>query len=310
MLDFNLEYYRTFYYVATLGSITKTAEALFLSQPAVTRSIQKLEEQFKCLLFRRVSKGMKLTKEGCVLLEYVSEAFHQLMEGEKKIKQMTSFEAGQLEIAATETAIYHFLLPKIKIFRDAYPQVDVHVTGSSTRETIEMVLNNSVDLAIAVTPVPENDNISIYEGFLFQDIFLGGPHYAHLKGKKIPLTELLEYPIVTVEKGTSARENIDRWFAEQGILFEPDFSVRTSTMILPFVESNMAIGVIPSLFANNSVEKAGCFEIMTDQMIPARRLAIISRKDEDMSALGKKFSQVLLKNENIDETNSPAVIGS
>lgn len=84
MTDFNLEYYRAFYYVAQYGSISKAADALYLSQPAVTRSIQKLEEELRCVLFTR-TRGMQLTYEGSVLFEQVRAAFGALAAGEKEL---------------------------------------------------------------------------------------------------------------------------------------------------------------------------------------------------------------------------------
>ena len=82
-LEFNLEYFRAFYYVARLNSISKAADALFLSQPAITRNIQKLENHYKCKLFLRTAKGMKLTGEGEVLYSYVAKAMDELIAGKK-----------------------------------------------------------------------------------------------------------------------------------------------------------------------------------------------------------------------------------
>ena len=99
MESFNLEYYRAFCTVAQTGNVTKAAELLCLSQPAVTRSIHRLEESLGCKLFIRVS--------------HVDSAFKSLSNGERELKRLAAFEAGTPIIGAAEMPLYHFLLPKL-----------------------------------------------------------------------------------------------------------------------------------------------------------------------------------------------------
>ena len=113
MESFNLEYYRAFCTVAQTGNVTKAAELLCLSQPAVTRSIHRLEESLGCKLFTRVSRGVRLTVEGAALFSHVDSAFKSLSNGERELKRLAAFEAGTLIIGAAETPLYHFLLPKL-----------------------------------------------------------------------------------------------------------------------------------------------------------------------------------------------------
>ena len=110
MESFNLEYYRAFYTVAQTGNVTKAAELLCLSQPAVTRSIHRLEESLGCKLFIRVSRGVRLTVEGTALFSHVDSAFKSLSNGERELKRLAAFEAGTPIIGAAEMPLYHFLL--------------------------------------------------------------------------------------------------------------------------------------------------------------------------------------------------------
>ena len=113
MESFNLEYYRAFCAVAQTGNVTKAAELLCLSQPAVTRSIHRLEESLGCKLFIRVSRGVRLTVEGTALFSHVDSAFKSLSNGERELKRLAAFEAGTPIIGAAEMPLYHFLLPKL-----------------------------------------------------------------------------------------------------------------------------------------------------------------------------------------------------
>ena len=95
-LEINLEHYQVFYYVAKLGSISKTAEALHLTQPAVSHIIKLLEYRLGCQLFYRRSRGVELTGNGAILLPYVSSMLNQITAGEKRITKLVNLEEGEL----------------------------------------------------------------------------------------------------------------------------------------------------------------------------------------------------------------------
>lgn len=218
----------------------KGAELLCLSQPAVTRSIHRLEESLGCTLFTRVSRGVRLTVEGTALFSHVDSAFKSLSHGERELKRLAAFEAGTLTIGAAETPLYHFLLPKLGQFREMHPNVTLQVQGSSTHETIQMLRAEQADVVLAVSPLTDVEDLSVTELASFRDVFVAGPRFKSLAGRHLSYDEIFRFPIVAVESGTSARDNPDTWFAEQGITFLPNYSVRTSSTVIPFVEQGLA----------------------------------------------------------------------
>ena len=291
-LNWSLEYYRAFYYAARLNSVSKAAEALFLTQPAVTRSIKKLEEYLECRLFIRAPRGVRLTKEGECIFQKVSEAFASLVEGEKQLRQMAQFEMGTLEIGATETALYYFLLPKIEAFRARYPKINIHVTGSSTKDTLRLLYEDRADISLAVSPIEAlsgQSDIMAESISEFNDIFVAGPHFSKLKGRVLTTEELSRLPLVTVERGTSARGNIDRWFESQGVMFEPVYSVHTTSAVVAFVRYNLAIGVMPAMFAEELLKLKGWFAVKTESPIPSRSIVLMYKKATPMSGLCQLF---------------------
>lgn len=183
MESFNLEYYRAFYTVAQTGNVTKAAELLCLSQPAVTRSIHRLEESLACKLFTRVSRGVRLTVEGTALFSHVDSAFKSLSNGERELKRLAAFEAGTLIIGAAETPLYLFLLPKLGQFREMHPNVTLQVQGSSTHETIQMLRAEQADVVLAVSPLTDVEDLSVTELASFRDVFVAGPRFKSLAGR-------------------------------------------------------------------------------------------------------------------------------
>lgn len=289
MLELNLEYYRAFYYAKKLGSVSRAAEALFLSQPAVTRSIKKLEEFYDCALFVRSSKGITASVEGEMLFSYVDTAFGALIDGEKNLKNMLAYNGGTLEIAATETPLYSHLLSKIEQFKQDNPHVNIRINGSHTRETIDMVRSMTADLAFCVSPIEDTGTLKTQVVSEFSDIFIAGESFSQLKGREVSLKELTEYPIVTVAEHTSARGHIDNFFASSGIILSPDYTVRTSSSVLPFVEKGIAVGIVPEIFAESLLASGKVFRIQTEKDITPRSVLIVHRDESGLSHLARQF---------------------
>lgn len=292
---FNLEYYRAFYCAAKNGSITKASEELFLTQPAVTHSIQRLEEQMGCRLFHRAPRGVHLTAEGEALFAYVDKAFQALAAGQREVRQMAALESGTLVIAATETPLYHILLPVVRRFRALYPRITLHVRGSSTADTIRLLRSHQADLALAVSPLETPEDMTVQPIDAFHDVFLAGPAFSQLRGRPLSYEEVFRYPIVAVESGTSARGHLEEWFARREVTFHPDFSVRTSSTILPFVQQGLAIGIVPRMFAEPLLDRAdenGLFLLDTEP-IPPRQVLLILRRDGQSSVLSRRFVELL-----------------
>jgi DNA-binding transcriptional LysR family regulator len=226
MLDYNLEYLRAFYYAAKLKSLTKAAEILFVSQPAVSQSISKLETHLGAKLFERSSRGTTLTSEGIALYQHVAAAMERLILGEQELSHMIEHSAGTLHIAATETPLYRLLLPKAREFQKQHPQIFISISGGgSVNEAFAQLTSGQVDIAMGVSPLSDNSGLEIIEGTSFSDIAVASSEFSTLKDQVISAGELCEYPVISTKRGTNARLNLDLWFAEQGILFEPNYSV-------------------------------------------------------------------------------------
>lgn len=298
MLDFNLEYYRAFYYVAQLGSITRAANALFLGQPTLTRSIHLLEESLDCQLFIRTAKGMTLTKEGETLYQHVTLAFEELVRGQQELQRLLSFQTGTLDIAVTETALQFVLLPVIEKFIKKYPNIDLHITGSSTPESIDLLRHDKADFALTGSPILDASGLVVTPIKQFHDIIVAGEAFRKFfAGNLISITELLDQPLATVEKGTSAFSNTERWFQEQGSPLVPHFSVRAFSTVFQLVKSHLAIGILPDMYVENELQSGEFFQIETEQKPPSREIVLIYKSEKNLSFLSKQFIEFLKGNE-------------
>ncbi len=117
-MEQNLSQYRIFYEVAKTGNISKAAKELYISQPAISKAISKLEDSLKVSLFTRSSRGVHLTPEGELLFGYVQTAFQALDLGEQELKRIQEFNIGHLKIGVSNTLCKYILLPYLKNFID------------------------------------------------------------------------------------------------------------------------------------------------------------------------------------------------
>jgi DNA-binding transcriptional LysR family regulator len=107
----NLSSYRIFYSVAECGNISKAANELYISQPAISKSIRKLEDSLGVTLFVRSSRGVTLTEEGMLLFEHVKSAFEMLQLGEDKLLRNLELGVGHLKIGVSSTLCKYRLVP-------------------------------------------------------------------------------------------------------------------------------------------------------------------------------------------------------
>ena len=297
----HLDYYRIFYYVATYQSISRAADKLFISQPAVTKAIRELEEEMNCALFTRTSRGSVLTGEGAILFSHVTRAIKEFEMGEGKILHLQAQEPQIIRVGATESALYSVLIPVLSRFSDEYPHVSFQIKGCSTSDLVRMLEDRSIDVALGVTPLPKGIVLPIIELLELRDVFFA--HKDYPVDDRIPLTPslLCAMPIVGVGPLSSAGSHIASYFQEQGLTYSPAFTVETSTNVLPFVERRLAIGLAPRWCMRQSRAAADLRELNTSFSIPTRKVFLASNERRTLSPICRKFVDVILERDMTNE---------
>ena len=151
----NLSLYQIFYVTARHGNISHAAKELFISQPAISKSIRKLEEALQVPLFTRSSRGVALTEDGKLLYEQVQEAFRSIDLAEETLRHRHALGISQLRIGVSTTLCRYILLPYLQRFIQEYPHVKVTIHCQSSYQTIELLENRQIDLGLIGRP-PEN----------------------------------------------------------------------------------------------------------------------------------------------------------
>ena len=171
-----LNLYYIFYTVAQCKNISAAAKKLYISQPAVSKSISKLEESFPTPLLHRTSKGVELTDSGNILYQQLDTAFGAIKHGEDLILKNNALGVGSLSIGVSSTLCKYMLLPYLKTFMEDNPHIKVSISCQSTYETITSLENGNLDLGL-VGESERLGNLSFRPLLTINDTFVASPEY-------------------------------------------------------------------------------------------------------------------------------------
>lgn len=293
-MNVNFEFYRTFYYVAKYGSISAAAKALFVTQPAVTHAVQALERELDCTLFLRSPRGVVMTPEAQVLYEHISIACEHIFEAEAALTDTRKMQKGSIAIGATETTLHHYLLHYLTRFRGEYPDIRMKITNSATSATLRALKSELLDLAVLVMPRGQKDRDLVVTPLShFQDMLIAGRAYTHLTDRVLSLSELADYPLICMEKGTVTRQIYDDFFLLHHLSLEPDIELATSDLIAPLVASGLGIGFAPEVFASRYLKEESILPLHLKETVPLRDICMVTKKDHPQSIAARAFIQMM-----------------
>lgn len=255
----NLELYRVFYTVAKCGSLTKAAEELYISQPAVSQAIKQLESQLGTTLFNRTHRGMELSVQGGILIYgKVEEALSLLDGAENMLIELKTTATGTIRIGATDSIFSNLLADKIAEYHDKYPAVKFDLITGTTLDTIAQLKENKCDIVFLNLPIDDKDVMLSGSVSLLSDIFVASPRYAELKDQNVPVKRLQEFPLLMMEENTVARRAVDSYLATLGITLQPDIEVANWDLMLKLAVKGMGIGCVPREYCKRSSKAASC----------------------------------------------------
>ena len=252
-MEQNLSQYKIFYEVAKAGNISKAAKELYISQPAISKAISKLEDSLGLSLFTRSSRGVQLTgsrgvqltAEGEILFEHAREAFDALDRGEMELKRIQEFDIGHLRIGVSNTLCKYILLPYLKTFIDQYPHMKVTIESQSTALTLTRLEQQKIDLGLVAQPSVRRD-LAFIPVMDIQDIFVTTPSYLenlHLReGRDANIFETGN--IMLLDSSNMTRHHVDEYMSDNNILPRQVLEVTTMDLLIEFAKIGLGIGCV------------------------------------------------------------------
>lgn len=292
--DIDLNLYKIFYSVATFGNITKAAEQLYISQPAVTKSIKHLENSLGGALFIRTKKGVSLTEEGKVLFEYVKNILEEAKNAQNKFNSLIKLEEGKIHIGASATVSKHFLMPYLEEFHRQYPNIDIEITNELTTNLVKGLRNGYIDFLVTNLPMKEFHDMDIKVCAKLHDSFACSRKYLENENTVYELNELLKYKIVTQKEPSNTRAFLNNYMKENGMDFKPDIEIVSYNLVVEFIKAGFGIGYVTKEFIKEELKKGELYEIKVNPKIPTRDLGIITLKNNTLSYAASKFIEIVL----------------
>jgi LysR family transcriptional regulator, cyn operon transcriptional activator len=288
----HMDWYRVFYHTAKAGSLSKAAEELYITQPAVTHTIKQLEAKLGGQLFFRTPRGVRLTAEGEVLLTYIEQAYHLIANGERKLAELHQLTSGEITIGAGDTLCRHVLLPHLERFHDLYPDVKIRVTNRTSLETVELLKQGRIDLGIVNLPLHDK-GIKLRECGTVQDCFVVGDKYRHLADSPWSWESFLSCPLILLEEGSSSRAYIDRYLQAQGVYVKPELELGSIELLMEYARAGFGAACVVKDFIRQELTDGSLVELPLEPPIPPRSIGIATLSDVPLSAAAKKFIEMI-----------------
>ena len=283
-----LSSYKVFYEVAKAGNISKASKALMISQPAISKSISKLEEELGVRLFSRNSRGVMLTSEGEILFEHVADAFGFIERGEDEIRKLREFNIGHLRIGGSTTLCKYLLIPYLKEYLKLYPHMKISITNQESLSTIKEIEEKKLDVGAVVLTNVKN-SIRFLKIMDVEDIFVCTPEYLRnlrlIEGNDADI--LSSANIMLLNSDNISRKHIDEYFRIQGIVPRRMLEISTMDLLIEFAKIGLGVAAVIKEFVLPELKEGSLIQIPIDVPVPGRQAGFAYLESNKNEALRK-----------------------
>lgn len=294
-MNINFELYRVFYTVAKVGNITKASQELLISQPAISKSIKKLEEELGGQLFIRTKRGVFLTEEGKEFYRYISLAMDFINNAENRFNDLIHLETGTIKIGISTTLTKKFLIPFLEKFHKEYPKIEIKIYTNITSSLINMLKNGLIDLVILNLPYKGDDkDIEMKEIKKIHDCFIVNKDYEDLTHKKLTLNDLNKYPLVLQLKGSNTRNFLDDFCLKNDVVLNSNMNLASYSLVTEFVKIGFGIGYATKEYIKEELKNKELFKLDVSPALPSRSIGLAYSKNTLPNFSTRKFIEILL----------------
>lgn len=289
----NLSLYEIFYAAARHGNISRAASELFISQPAVSKSIRKLEESLQTTLFIRNSRGVTLTADGELLYAQVQEAFRSLDLAEQTLYRRHTTGYSTLKIGVSTTLCKYILLPYLQTFIQKHPRIHVTIQCQSSGQTLSLLEDRQIDLGLIGHP---QKNLSCYYHPLqkIQDTFVCTDSYlAHLPSGNRQAILASAATFLLPDSRNITRHYMDTALKSNGITLSHILEVSTMDLLIEFSRIGLGIACVIREFVKDDLASGLLTELPILPELSPREIGFICRKGEQNLEPVRQFLDML-----------------
>lgn len=280
-----LRHLKIFLAVCEQSSITKAAEKLYISQPAVSNSIKELENYYEIKLFDRISKRLILTEAGKRVLEYATHIVSLFDEMESNVHDLNKM--GKLNIGSSMTIGTKFMPEYVRRFKDIYPQTEIRVLIDSSDVIEKKIQRGELDFGLIESIVHLESILS--ETFMDDELaIICNPNHPFCN-KNIDIADFIKEPFLLREKGSGTRELFDDVMTSQGYSITPIWESTNTQALVNAATNGLGISVLPYILIKEELEcnKIGTFTV--NGLKFKRKFNIIYHKNKYLTSAAKAF---------------------
>lgn len=308
-----LSSYHIFNAVAEAGNISKAAKTLYISQPAISRAVSKLEQNLSVKLFIRGSRGVHLTEEGKLLYEHTKTAFDSLRQGEENLRRINNLGAGILRIGVSTTLCKHILMPRLQSFIQEYPHIQISIQCHSTFEIMELVEQGSIDIGLISEPASLH-SLEFLPVAEIEDIFVATDSYlknlklreqentsfekapagknrrtTEKKASDSALTFFKNGTLMLLDEKNLSRLHVENHLVKNQIETGQILDIASMDLLIDFTKIGLGIGCVIKEFVQNELDNHSLIELPLPAGISKRKVGFAFGKTTLQSAAAKKF---------------------
>lgn len=285
-MEQNLNLYHIFYEVAGCRNFSVAAKKLYISQPAVSKAVSRLEENLGVLLFQRSSRGVTLTREGEILYAHAKQAFTSLKSGEELLREASLSHITYLSIGVSTTLCKYVLLPLLKPFIMENPNIKISISCQSTFDTITAIEKGEIDLGLVGLP-PENtfrksgQEITSLPLTAIEDIFVSTDTYLRSLQAKYKADAqaqqdfFREAAFIMLDKGNISRKHADSFLDAHQITLHNIMEVNNMDLAIEFARAGLGIACVISDFVRKDLQSGALKELKLGHRIPRRQIGFV-----------------------------------
>jgi LysR family hydrogen peroxide-inducible transcriptional activator len=281
---------RYFYAVARAGSFTRAAEELGIAQPSLSQQIRALEKKIGTPLFERLGRSIRMTAFGEALMAPALSILQQVTMAENSLANLFEGVRGRLRVGVIPTILPYWIAPRIGNFREAFPDVDLHLVEDSTLRLVEQLQSGDLDLAVASLPVKNPDLIC---SELFREPLLLAVAKDHplAATSEVDLRAFLHEPLLLLKEGHCLRDNVLMACTRSKAELRSIFETNQLESIFQLIQSGFGVTLVPEMASPHG---AGC-ALIPLKGTPSRRVGYLRARRHVVTRPMREFTSWLRK---------------
>ena len=279
---------RAFVVLARVGSFTRAARELHLTQPAVSHSIKSLEEEVRCRLLDRVGKSISLTQAGEQFLAHADRILQEMEAAREKLGELGKWGHGRLRLGTSSTACQYILPSVLREFKESFPHCVIHIEPGDTTEALKLLRQNRIDLALTLEPQAEAQ-LEFRPLFTDELHFLTGPLHPWAVAGRVDRGEIHRQNFILYARKSYLSEMVEDYFRRERIVLSTSVELGNMEAIKELVKLGLGVGITAPWVAQKELAEGSLRCLPLGKRKLRRRWGILNRKGQRLTLAQETF---------------------